>query len=83
MVQRSGSRPWRDFTRTVLEAIDSLPTNPLIHRLRDPRRKVRWLLTHRFPYRIVYQLRGDVIIVFAVIHAARHEREWKGRVLNR
>ncbi len=27
-----------DLARTVLEAIDSLPLNPLIHRLRDRRR---------------------------------------------
>jgi plasmid stabilization system protein ParE len=31
-----------DFARTVRQAINSLPANPLIHRLRDQRRNVRW-----------------------------------------
>lgn len=69
-----------EFARTVLEAIDSLPTNPLIHRLRNRRQNVRWLLTRRFPYRVVYQLRDRLIAVFAVIHTARHHRHWKERV---
>jgi len=68
-----------DFSRTVLEAIDSLPANPLSNRLRDRRRHVRWLLPHRFPYRIVYQMQDKLITVFAVIHSARHERLWKRR----
>ncbi|MBA3355583.1 MAG: type II toxin-antitoxin system RelE/ParE family toxin [Pyrinomonadaceae bacterium] len=69
-----------DFARTILEAIDSLPTNPLIHRLRSRRRNVRWLLTHRFPYRIVYQVQDRLITVFAVLHTTRHDRNWKQRV---
>jgi len=70
----------RDFLRTVRQAINSLPTNPLLYRVRDRRRNVRWFLPPRFPYRICYRLRDDVITVFAVIHAARHEREWGKRV---
>lgn len=69
-----------DFARTVLAAIDTLPINPLIHRLRDRRRNVRWLLTNRFPYRVVYQIRNDIITVFAVLHFARHSRHWKRRI---
>lgn len=69
-----------DFARTILQAIDSLPTNPLIHRVRDRRRNVRWLLPHRFPYRIVYQMQDELITVFAVLHAARLDRHWKRRL---
>jgi len=69
-----------DFVRTVRRAINTLPANPLIHRVRDRRRNVRWLLTSRFPYRIVYRVRDELITVFAIIHAARHDRHWKKRV---
>lgn len=69
-----------DFTRAVIGAIETLPANPLIHRLRVHRRDVRWLTLHRFPYRVVYQTRDDVIIVFAVLHSARHDRHWKERI---
>lgn len=69
-----------DFTRTVRHAINTLPENPLIYRLRNRKRNVRWFLPPRFPYRIAYRLRGDLITVFAVIHAARHDREWQRRV---
>src|SRR5260221_812064 len=48
-----------DFTRTVRHAVNTLPANPLIYRLRHRRRNVRWFLPPRFPYRIRYHLPGD------------------------
>jgi toxin ParE1/3/4 len=35
---------------------------------------VRRVLTRRFPYRIFFVVRPDAIVVFAVIHAAQHDR---------
>jgi len=69
-----------DFARIVLQAIDTISPNPLIHRLRDRRRNVRWLLAPRFPYRIAYRVQNELITVFAVIHEARHGRNWKRRL---
>jgi plasmid stabilization system protein ParE len=69
-----------DFTRTVRGAITGLAANPFIYRIRERRRNVRWFLPPRFPYRIVYRVQGEVITIIAVIHAARHDRQWKGRV---
>jgi plasmid stabilization system protein ParE len=69
-----------EFARTVIEAIDGLATNPLIHRLRDRRRKVRWFLPPRFPYRICYRVDSNLITVFAILHSARHDRHWKKRL---
>ncbi len=69
-----------DFAGTVRRAINALPLNPLIHRLRDRRRNIRWFLPPRFPYRIVYRVQGEVITVFAVVHAARRGRHWKERI---
>jgi toxin ParE1/3/4 len=40
---------------------------------------VRRVLTRRFPYRVFFIVRPDAIVVFAVLHAARHDRIWKHR----
>ena len=42
--------------------------------------EVRRILARRFPYRVFFIVRGDAIVVFAVLHAARHDRHWKKRV---
>jgi toxin ParE1/3/4 len=68
-----------DYARTVLEAIETLTANPLIHRLRDRRRNFRWLRSNRFPYRVFYQTHDEVIRVFAVLHSARHDNHWRRR----
>jgi plasmid stabilization system protein ParE len=47
-----------DFARTVKSAIATLQTNPLAQKLRNRRRNVRWILTSRFPYKIVYHVNG-------------------------
>lgn len=69
-----------DFTRIILNAIETIPENPLRHRLRNRRGNVRWVLTQRFPYRIVYRVQDELITIFAVIHSARHNRRWKERL---
>jgi plasmid stabilization system protein ParE len=40
---------------------------------------VRRVLARRFPYRIFFIVRPDAIVVFAVLHAARHDQTWKQR----
>lgn len=69
-----------DFSRTIRRSINTLPANPLIYRIRERRRGIRWFLPPRFPYRIVYRVKRDLITVVAVIHGARHDREWRKRV---
>ena len=41
--------------------------------------EVRRVLTRRFPYRVFFIVRSDAMVVFAVIHAARHDRVWQNR----
>jgi len=41
---------------------------------------VRRVLTRRFPYRVFFVDRPDAVVVFAVLHAAQHDRVWKHRV---
>jgi toxin ParE1/3/4 len=69
-----------DFARTARGAIRSLTEHPLIYRVRDRRRDVRWFLTPRFPYRVFYRVQQESVTVFAVIHAARHDRHWRRRL---
>lgn len=42
--------------------------------------EVRRILAKRFPYRIFFILQPKVLIVFAVLHAARNERIWRQRL---
>jgi len=42
--------------------------------------EVRRVLTNRFPYRIIFVLRPDAIVVFRVLHSARHDQEWRKHV---
>ena len=69
----------KEFTRTVPDAMRELPVNPLIYRLRHRRLGIRWFYPPRFPYRIVYRIEGESIIVLAVLHAKRHDQQWVKR----
>ena len=70
----------RDFLRAVYEAMECLPLNPLLFRVRYRRKMIRWAYPSRFPYRIVFGVMGDEVVIYAVIHAGRHDRHWKRRV---
>jgi plasmid stabilization system protein ParE len=69
----------KEFSRNVRDHIRKLTTDPLLYPLRHRALGVRWVIASRFPYRIVYQVKGDNVIVVAIIHAARHDREWRKR----
>ena len=66
-----------EFLSEVEATISSALDNP--RQFRRLRRKPddRRVLTSRFPYRIFFVLRPDAVIVFRVLHGARHDREWK------
>src|SRR5687768_6092943 len=66
------------FTLEIISAIDALPANPLIYRVRHRRFGARWCFPQNFPYKIVYRL--AVTTVVAVIHASRKDRHWKERL---
>jgi len=50
--------------------------DPLLNCRRHPRKNIRWRYLERFPYRVIYQVSEDdqLVVVAAVLHAARHDR---------
>src|SRR5437773_4311964 len=75
------ARTWtEEFAFAVQKRLDELLQNPLLPRLRDQLRGVRWVYPRRFPYRIIYRVSGQTVLVIGVVHAARHERHRKKRV---
>ena len=69
-----------ELMQEVGVAIRRALENPLLHLLLRQRPEVRRVLARRFPYRIFFVVRDDAIVVFAIIHAARHDRHWRERL---
>jgi toxin ParE1/3/4 len=68
------------LTLEVRAAIRRALEDPLLYLLLRERPEVRRILPRRFPYRIFFIVRDDAIVVFAVLHAARHDRHWRERL---
>jgi toxin ParE1/3/4 len=70
------------FVEEIIRVYDALTINPYLHSRRHPHKNIRWRYPERFPYRVVYEVLDaqQLVIVAAVIHAARHDRHWKQRL---
>ena len=69
-----------ELTVEIRSAIQRAIQNPRAYPQLRRRPEVRRILSHRFPYRIFYIVREGAIIVFAVLHAARHDHHWRRRI---
>jgi plasmid stabilization system protein ParE len=69
-----------EFALAVNETIETLAEQALLFRVRYRRKNARWTFPRRFPFRICYYLEGQTVHVFSVIHAARHDRQWRRRL---
>lgn len=66
-----------EFLAEIDRALETIRANPEAH----PKlhREFRRVLTRRFPYALFYAVRGDRIVVFAILHTARDPALWKKR----
>ena len=69
-----------EFYDDLMATMARLPLNPLIHRVRFSPLQARWVFSNRFPYRVIFRVENDTVVVYAVLHAARHDRQWKRRI---
>lgn len=71
-----------EFIEEILTVFDELESNPLLHCRRHSTKNIRWRYPKRFPYRVIYEVIEEerLVIVAAIIHAARHDRVWRQRI---
>ncbi|MBN1868365.1 type II toxin-antitoxin system RelE/ParE family toxin [Candidatus Sumerlaeota bacterium] len=69
-----------EFLDEVSRAVESVRERPTAWPFRGRRRGIRRYLVHRFPYGIVYRLKGPAIQIVAVMHLRRHPDYWKERL---
>lgn len=59
-----------EFLLSVADALTRLEQSP--ERFPLYYRGFRRVLTKRFPYKLFYRIEGEAVIVFRILHAARH-----------
>ena len=68
-----------EFLEAVIAAVSQIESNPEIGiPVRDDPR-TRRLLMVRFPFQVVYRLRGPEIVIVAFAHAKRRPGYWRQR----
>lgn len=66
-----------DFLLCIEEAFDKLSRNPLIYR--TIHKEFRRIAVRRFPYRVLYLIDGQNVIVAAVFHVRKDPTSWESR----
>jgi toxin ParE1/3/4 len=69
-----------EFFDAVVRAIDLVRHQPEIGAPRSDGLGHRRILVDRFPYQVVYRVRGDELYVVAVAHLSRQPGYWKRRL---
>jgi toxin ParE1/3/4 len=71
-----------EFVEEIIRIWDGLAENPLLNSRRHPSKNIRWRYPDRFPYRVIYEVHETehLIIVAAVLHAARDDKHWRKRI---
>src|SRR5690606_20370449 len=66
-----------DFIGQVNELLKTIATEP--ERFAIIHRDARQAIMHRFPYSIIFAVRGEFAEVLSVFHSSRNPRIWKRR----
>ena len=61
--ERQQSELGGEFLQAVSQAIDALADNPLVVSRRHRQRDIRWIYPDRFPYRVIYEIDDDTILI--------------------
>jgi toxin ParE1/3/4 len=71
-----------EFIEEVIAVLTHFRSTLCCNCVRHPTKNIRWRYPKRFPYRVVYEVveAEYLVIIAAVAHAARHDREWRKRV---
>jgi plasmid stabilization system protein ParE len=70
-----------EFAAEVRRTIDRIQQYPEAWSLLS--RRTRRCPTSRFPYGIIYQVRGDTLLIIAVMHLHRAPLSWRSRLPRR
>jgi toxin ParE1/3/4 len=71
-----------DFLDALTRALEAIESHPLCHARvagLPAEREVRRALLDRFPYKVVYEMRGEEAVVLAVAHNRRRPNYWEER----
>ena len=70
------------FVEELIGVLEQIEANPLHRSRRHPSKNIRWRFTDCFPYKVIYEILEEdrTIVIAAVLHAARHDRQWIGRI---
>jgi hypothetical protein len=70
--------PGFEFAAEVKRTIGRMVQFPDAWQRLSPR--TRRCRTRRFPYGVVYQVKGDTLLLVAIMHLRRHPGTWKSRL---
>jgi toxin ParE1/3/4 len=70
-----------DFLKEIDYALDSIKQSPCTWPWYDKQMGIRKFLVHRFPFGVLYMLKGDVIQIIAVADLRRKPGYWKNRIV--
>jgi plasmid stabilization system protein ParE len=66
-----------EFLVAIAEVLERLEQNPEVFSFYHG--KFRRALTRRFPYKVFFQIHGNAVIVFRVLHGAQEHKRRLGR----
>ncbi len=66
------------FILSLEASFAQITRNPKIFQLHEL--GVRFAFTKRFPYRIIFEIDGDIIVVYAILHMKRNPTIWNARL---